>query len=38
MLKITKKNVIALGGITNANIKILKNLQVTGFAGISYFE
>ena len=38
MLKVTKKNIIALGGISKTNIKILKNLKVTGFAGISFFE
>ena len=38
MLKVTKKNVIALGGISKTNIKILKNLKVNGFAGISFFE
>jgi len=38
MLKVTKKNVIALGGISKTNIKILKNLKVDGFAGISFFE
>jgi len=38
MLKVKKKNVIALGGISKTNIKILKNLKVNGFAGISFFE
>jgi thiamine-phosphate pyrophosphorylase len=38
ILKVTKKNVIALGGISKTNIKILKNLKVNGFAGISFFE
>jgi thiamine monophosphate synthase len=29
---------VALGGITNKNIKKLKLLNCFGFAGISYFE
>jgi thiamine-phosphate pyrophosphorylase len=35
---LTKKKVVALGGITNKNIKKLKLLNCFGFAGISYFE
>ena len=38
LLKITSSNVIALGGISKTNIKILKLLKITGFAGISYFR
>jgi thiamine-phosphate pyrophosphorylase len=38
LIKLTQKNVIALGGISKTNIKVLKNIQVTGFAGISFFE
>ena len=38
LLKLTKKNVIVLGGISKSNIKNLKNLQISGFAGISFFE
>ena len=35
---LTKKKVVALGGITSKNIKKLKLLDCFGFAGISYFE
>ncbi len=35
---LTKKKVVALGGITNKNIKKLRLLNCFGFAGISYFE
>ena len=35
---LTRKKVVALGGITNKNIKKLKLLNCFGFAGISYFE
>ena len=35
---LTKKKVVALGGITNKNIKKLKLLNCFGFGGISYFE
>jgi thiamine-phosphate pyrophosphorylase len=35
---LTKKKVVALGGITNKNIKKIKLLNCFGFAGISYFE
>ena len=35
---LTKKKVVALGGITSKNIKKLKLLNCFGFAGISYFE
>ena len=35
---ITKKNVIALGGINERNIKYLKMCNVKGFAGISWIK
>ena len=34
----TRKKVIALGGISKKNIKLLKLLNIKGFAGISFFE
>jgi len=34
----TKKNIIALGGISKKNIKKLSLLKTIAFAGISYFE
>lgn len=36
--KITKKKVIALGGIKKENIKRIKMVHCSGFAGISYFD
>ena len=33
----SKKNIIALGGISKKNIKKLKLLNISGFAGISFF-
>ena len=36
--KLTNKKIVALGGISNKNIKKLKLLDCYGFAGISYFE
>ena len=36
--KLTNKKIIALGGVSNSNIKKLKLLSCFGFAGISYFE
>ena len=36
--KITKREVIALGGISKKNIKKLKLLNCSSFAGISFFE
>ena len=36
--KITKKKVIALGGIKKENIKKIKMVHCSGFAGISYFN
>ena len=35
---LTKKKVVALGGISKENIKKLKLLNTSEFAGISYFE
>ncbi len=35
---LTKKKVVALGGISKGNVKKLKLLNNTEFAGISYFE
>jgi thiamine-phosphate pyrophosphorylase len=36
--KMTNKNVVVLGGISNSNLKKLKLLNQSDFAGISYFE
>lgn len=33
-----KKEILALGGIDEKNIKLLKNLRVSGFGGISFFK
>jgi len=38
LAKLTNKNIVALGGISNSNKKTLKNLKIKEFAGISYFE
>ena len=38
MAKLTKKKVVALGGISKENINKLKLLNDPEFAGISYFE
>ena len=35
---LTKKNIVALGGISKKNLKILNFLDHSDFAGISYFE
>ena len=35
---LSSKKIIALGGISNKNLKQLKLLNCFGFAGISYFE
>ena len=35
---LTSKNVVALGGISNKNLKKLKLLNCFGFAGISFFQ
>ena len=36
--KLTKKKVVALGGISSSNLKKLKLLRCQDFAGISFFE
>jgi thiamine-phosphate pyrophosphorylase len=36
--KLTNNKVIALGGISNKNLKKLKLVKCFGFAGISFFE
>ena len=36
--KLSKNKFVALGGVTNQNLKKLKSLKCFGFAGISYFE
>ena len=36
--KLTKKRVIALGGISTNNIRKLRIVNCTGFSGISFFE
>ena len=36
--KLTKTNIIALGGINRKNLKILSLTNCVGFAGISYFN
>ena len=36
--KVTKKKIIALGGISKKNINKLRLLKIFGFAGINYFE
>jgi len=35
---LTKKKVVILGGISKKNIKLIKLLNTSEFAGISYFE
>ena len=36
--KMTEKDIVILGGISNSNLKKLKLLNSQEFAGISYFE
>ena len=36
--KLTKKNIVVLGGVSQQNIKKLSLIKQTEFAGISYFE
>ena len=38
LAKLTNKNIVALGGVSNSNKKTLKNLKIKEFAGISYFK
>jgi thiamine-phosphate pyrophosphorylase len=35
---LTNKKIIALGGISQKNLKLLNLVNCSGFAGISYFE
>ena len=34
----TKKNIVALGGLSKQNLKKIKLINISSFAGISYFE
>ena len=36
--KYTKKNIVALGGISESNIRRLRLIDISGFAGISFFK
>ena len=36
--RLTNNKIIALGGVSNKNLKKLKLLNCYGFAGISFFE
>ena len=36
--KLTKTKIVALGGVSKTNLKKLRLLSCSGFAGISYFE
>ena len=36
--KLTKKKIIALGGVSKSNLKQIKLLSCSGFSGIRYFE
>ena len=36
--KCTKKNIVALGGVSKSNIKKIRLINVSSFAGISFFE
>jgi len=38
LTKLTKKKVIALGGISKEKLRLVKLINVSGFAGISFFE
>ena len=38
LTNLTQKNVVALGGISKSNIKKLRLLKNSNFAGISFFE
>ena len=38
LTNLTKKKIIALGGISNKNLKLLKLTNCTGIAGISFFQ
>ena len=36
--KLSRKKIVALGGISKSNLRILKMLNLNEFAAISYFE
>ena len=38
LCKLTKKNIVVLGGVSNKNKKKLSLIDLSDFAGISYFE
>ena len=38
LTNLTKKKNIALGGVSNKNLKLLKLTNCIGFAGISFFQ
>ena len=38
LAKLTKKEIVALGGISKENLKKLYLTNYSGFAGISFFE
>ena len=38
LIKLTKKDVIALGGVNIKNIKLISLTNCFGFAGINYFK
>ncbi len=38
MSKYTKKNIVALGGLSKKNLNKIRIINVSAFAGISYFE
>jgi len=38
MTNLTKKNIVALGGVSKKNLKKIKVTKCKLFAGISYFE
>ena len=35
---LTKKKIIALGGVSQKNLRLLNQINCVGFAGISFFE
>ena len=38
MKNYTRSKIIALGGITNENLKTLKLINVSGYSGITFFQ
>ena len=38
LTNLTQKKIIALGGISNKNLKLLNLTDCVGFAGISFFQ